>query len=154
MDSMVIKGLDPDTNYQFTVRAVNPHGSSPRSQPSDTIHTTREYCGPSAIQADRQIDVPGLLRLPQEDPLDRVSVAPCRRAAWSGAVLSLSCGGFPSPLEVRGAQQGQAVSMRRRSSDLFLHYPWGVGGLFSSMSAEQTTYQDDAKPSPHPLLIF
>uniref|UniRef100_A0A8D1FK47 Pikachurin n=1 Tax=Sus scrofa TaxID=9823 RepID=A0A8D1FK47_PIG len=41
MDSMVIKGLDPDTNYQFTVRAVNPHGSSPRSQPSDTIHTTQ-----------------------------------------------------------------------------------------------------------------
>uniref|UniRef100_A0A8D2CFU2 Pikachurin n=1 Tax=Sus scrofa TaxID=9823 RepID=A0A8D2CFU2_PIG len=41
MDSMVIKGLDLDTNYQFTVRAVNPHGSSPRSQPSDTIHTTQ-----------------------------------------------------------------------------------------------------------------
>lgn len=55
MDSMVIKGLDLDTNYQFTVRAVNPHGSSPRSQPSDTIHTTREYCGPLAIQANRQM---------------------------------------------------------------------------------------------------
>uniref|UniRef100_A0A8C3VUA4 Pikachurin n=1 Tax=Catagonus wagneri TaxID=51154 RepID=A0A8C3VUA4_9CETA len=41
VDSMVIKGLDPDTSYQFTVRAVNPHGASPRSQPSDTIHTAR-----------------------------------------------------------------------------------------------------------------
>uniref|UniRef100_A0A4W2CBX2 Pikachurin n=1 Tax=Bos indicus x Bos taurus TaxID=30522 RepID=A0A4W2CBX2_BOBOX len=41
MDSMVIKGLDPDTNYQFAVRAVNPHGSSPRSQPSSTIRTAR-----------------------------------------------------------------------------------------------------------------
>ncbi|KAI4535837.1 hypothetical protein MG293_014164 [Ovis ammon polii] len=41
MDSMVIKGLDPDTNYQFAVRAVNPHGPSPRSQPSSTIRTAR-----------------------------------------------------------------------------------------------------------------
>ncbi|XP_045857047.1 pikachurin isoform X1 [Meles meles] len=39
MDSMVIKGLDPDTSYQFTVRAVNAHGRGPRSQPSDTIRT-------------------------------------------------------------------------------------------------------------------
>uniref|UniRef100_A0A8C6RKI4 Pikachurin n=1 Tax=Nannospalax galili TaxID=1026970 RepID=A0A8C6RKI4_NANGA len=39
MDSMVIKGLDPDTNYQFAVRAMNPHGLSPRSWPSDTIRT-------------------------------------------------------------------------------------------------------------------
>ncbi|EPY80937.1 hypothetical protein CB1_000775021 [Camelus ferus] len=39
MDSMVIKGLDPDTNYQFAVRAMNPHGPSPRSQPSNTIRT-------------------------------------------------------------------------------------------------------------------
>ncbi|XP_023392683.1 pikachurin [Pteropus vampyrus] len=41
MDSMVIKGLDPDTNYQFAVRAMNPHGPSPRSRPSDTIQTPR-----------------------------------------------------------------------------------------------------------------
>nr|XP_051709472.1 pikachurin isoform X2 [Oryctolagus cuniculus] len=39
MDSMVIKGLDPDTNYQFAVRAVNLHGPSPRSRPSDTVRT-------------------------------------------------------------------------------------------------------------------
>ncbi|VCW96798.1 unnamed protein product, partial [Gulo gulo] len=39
MDSMVIKGLDPDTSYQFAVRAVNAHGRGPRSQPSDTIRT-------------------------------------------------------------------------------------------------------------------
>uniref|UniRef100_A0A8C5KXY2 EGF-like, fibronectin type III and laminin G domains n=1 Tax=Jaculus jaculus TaxID=51337 RepID=A0A8C5KXY2_JACJA len=39
MDSMVLKGLDPDTNYQFAVRAVNLHGSSPRSWPSNTVRT-------------------------------------------------------------------------------------------------------------------
>ncbi|XP_007949770.2 pikachurin [Orycteropus afer afer] len=43
MDSMVIKGLIPDTNYQFAVRATNSHGHSPPSQPSDTIRTLREY---------------------------------------------------------------------------------------------------------------
>ncbi|XP_004678161.1 PREDICTED: pikachurin isoform X2 [Condylura cristata] len=41
MDSMVIKGLDPDTNYQFAVRAMNAHGPSPRSQPSYIICTVR-----------------------------------------------------------------------------------------------------------------
>nr|XP_003408050.1 pikachurin isoform X2 [Loxodonta africana] len=41
MDSMVIKGLIPDTNYQFAVRAINPHGPSPPSQPSNTIRTLR-----------------------------------------------------------------------------------------------------------------
>ncbi|KAM9253060.1 pikachurin isoform 4-T4 [Dugong dugon] len=41
MDSMVIKGLTPDTNYQFAVRAINPHGPSPPSQPSNTIRTFR-----------------------------------------------------------------------------------------------------------------
>ncbi|KAL1783832.1 pikachurin isoform X2 [Sigmodon hispidus] len=39
MDSMVIKGLDPDTNYRFAVRAMNVHGFSPRSRPSNTIRT-------------------------------------------------------------------------------------------------------------------
>ncbi|XP_071075916.1 pikachurin isoform X2 [Desmodus rotundus] len=41
MDSMVIKGLDPHTNYQFAVRAINAHGPSPRSTPSDTVRTSR-----------------------------------------------------------------------------------------------------------------
>ncbi|XP_004848654.2 pikachurin isoform X1 [Heterocephalus glaber] len=41
MDTIIIKGLVPDTNYQFAVRAVNPHGPSPRSQPSDTVRTLR-----------------------------------------------------------------------------------------------------------------
>ncbi|XP_059550895.1 pikachurin isoform X1 [Myotis daubentonii] len=41
MDSMVIKGLDPDTLYQFAVRAMNPHGRSPRSPPSHTVRTAR-----------------------------------------------------------------------------------------------------------------
>lgn len=39
MDSMVIKGLDPDTNYRFAVRAMNAYGFSPRSRPSNTIRT-------------------------------------------------------------------------------------------------------------------
>lgn len=60
MDSMVIKGLDPDTNYQFAVRAVNPHGSSPRSQPSSTIRTAREYRSPSEGQTDRHSCLAGL----------------------------------------------------------------------------------------------
>lgn len=47
MDSMVIKGLSPDTNYQFAVKAMNPHGASPRSQPSATIRTPGEYQRPS-----------------------------------------------------------------------------------------------------------
>ncbi|XP_045427467.1 pikachurin isoform X2 [Pipistrellus kuhlii] len=41
MDSMVIRGLDPDTHYQFAVRAMNPHGRSPRSPPSHTVRTSR-----------------------------------------------------------------------------------------------------------------
>ncbi|XP_058164024.1 pikachurin isoform X2 [Dasypus novemcinctus] len=41
MDSMVIKGLVPDTKYQFAVRAVNAHGPSPRSRPSNTVQTLR-----------------------------------------------------------------------------------------------------------------
>ncbi|XP_055968198.1 pikachurin [Sorex fumeus] len=44
MESMVIRGLDPDTNYQFTVRAVNPYGRSPPSLPSD-IARTYHYIG-------------------------------------------------------------------------------------------------------------
>ncbi|XP_045643249.1 pikachurin isoform X1 [Ursus americanus] len=39
MNSTVIKDLDPETNYQFALRAVNAHGRSPRSQPSDTVRT-------------------------------------------------------------------------------------------------------------------
>lgn len=41
VDSMVITGLDPGTNYQFAVRAMSAHGPSPRSQPSDTVRTFR-----------------------------------------------------------------------------------------------------------------
>lgn len=52
MDSMVIKGLSPDTNYQFAVKATNPHGPSPRSQPSATIRTPGEYRGPSEGQTE------------------------------------------------------------------------------------------------------
>nr|XP_048284827.1 pikachurin isoform X2 [Myodes glareolus] len=39
MDSMVIKGLDPDTNYRFAVRAMNAYGFSPRSRPSNIVRT-------------------------------------------------------------------------------------------------------------------
>ncbi|XP_038177503.1 pikachurin isoform X2 [Arvicola amphibius] len=39
MDSIVIKGLTPDTNYRFAVRAMNAHGFSPRSRPSNIIRT-------------------------------------------------------------------------------------------------------------------
>ncbi|XP_036623838.1 pikachurin [Trichosurus vulpecula] len=39
MDSMVLKGLIADTQYQFAVKAVNTFGASSLSQPSDTIRT-------------------------------------------------------------------------------------------------------------------
>ncbi|XP_029434340.1 pikachurin isoform X2 [Rhinatrema bivittatum] len=39
MDSMVLKGLIPDTKYQFSVKAVNSYGASPRSTPSETVRT-------------------------------------------------------------------------------------------------------------------
>uniref|UniRef100_A0AAA9S607 Pikachurin n=2 Tax=Bos taurus TaxID=9913 RepID=A0AAA9S607_BOVIN len=74
MDSMVIKGLDPDTNYQFAVRAVNPHGSSPRSQPSSTIRTARDLPnlrithGSPELQADSLSSEPqGSLRVRPEE---------------------------------------------------------------------------------------
>uniref|UniRef100_A0A672U6H2 Pikachurin n=1 Tax=Strigops habroptila TaxID=2489341 RepID=A0A672U6H2_STRHB len=39
MESMVLKGLLPNTKYQFAVRAANSYGSSPASAPSDIIRT-------------------------------------------------------------------------------------------------------------------
>ncbi|XP_075040327.1 pikachurin isoform X2 [Mixophyes fleayi] len=41
MDSMVLKGLSPDTKYQFAVKAVNSFGESLLSIPSDIIRTFR-----------------------------------------------------------------------------------------------------------------
>ena len=37
--SMVLKGLMPDTEYQFVVRAVNVHGVSPPSQINTPVRT-------------------------------------------------------------------------------------------------------------------
>uniref|UniRef100_A0A803Y1H3 EGF like, fibronectin type III and laminin G domains n=1 Tax=Meleagris gallopavo TaxID=9103 RepID=A0A803Y1H3_MELGA len=39
MESMVLKGLLPNTKYQFAVRAANSYGSSPASMPSDVVRT-------------------------------------------------------------------------------------------------------------------
>ncbi|XP_067885249.1 pikachurin isoform X2 [Heterodontus francisci] len=39
LESMVIKGLEADTQYQFVVRAVNTHGSSLHSEPSNAVKT-------------------------------------------------------------------------------------------------------------------
>uniref|UniRef100_A0A8V0YGJ8 EGF like, fibronectin type III and laminin G domains n=1 Tax=Gallus gallus TaxID=9031 RepID=A0A8V0YGJ8_CHICK len=39
MESMVLKGLLPNTKYQFAVRAANSYGSSPASTPSDVVRT-------------------------------------------------------------------------------------------------------------------
>ncbi|KAM4709597.1 pikachurin isoform 2-T2 [Discoglossus pictus] len=39
MDSMVLKGLSPDTKYQFAVKAVNSFGESMRSAASEVIRT-------------------------------------------------------------------------------------------------------------------
>ncbi|KAG8599020.1 hypothetical protein GDO81_002847, partial [Engystomops pustulosus] len=43
MDSMVLKGLSPDTEYQFGVKSVNSFGDSLLSTPSEVIKTFREY---------------------------------------------------------------------------------------------------------------
>ncbi|MBN3289841.1 EGFLA protein, partial [Polypterus senegalus] len=40
-ESMVIKGLLPDTQYQFVVRAVNIHGVSEASEPNEPLRTFR-----------------------------------------------------------------------------------------------------------------
>ncbi|XP_073537940.1 pikachurin isoform X1 [Phyllobates terribilis] len=41
MDSMVLKGLSPDTTYQFAIKAVNSFGDSQLSSPSEVIRTFR-----------------------------------------------------------------------------------------------------------------
>ncbi|XP_043916298.1 pikachurin-like [Protopterus annectens] len=41
MDTMIIKGLDSDTSYQFRVRAANEHGLSPHSSISKPVRTMR-----------------------------------------------------------------------------------------------------------------
>lgn len=38
-NSMVLKGLLPETEYQFVVRAVNKHGVSPPSPINNPVHT-------------------------------------------------------------------------------------------------------------------
>lgn len=38
-NSMVLKGLLPETEYQFVVRAVNVHGVSPPSYINNPVHT-------------------------------------------------------------------------------------------------------------------
>ncbi|MGH0162303.1 UNVERIFIED_CONTAM: hypothetical protein FKN15_067499 [Acipenser sinensis] len=41
-ESMVIKGLIPDTQYQFAIQAVNMHGASSHSELNDPVKTLRE----------------------------------------------------------------------------------------------------------------
>lgn len=38
-NSMVLKGLLPETEYQFVIRAVNVHGASPPSQINNPVRT-------------------------------------------------------------------------------------------------------------------
>lgn len=38
-NSMVLKGLLPETKYQFVVRAVNTHGTSPPSHINNPVRT-------------------------------------------------------------------------------------------------------------------
>ncbi|XP_071774093.2 pikachurin isoform X1 [Centroberyx gerrardi] len=42
-NSMVLKGLIPDTEYQFVVRAVNVHGASPPSQINNPVRTLAAF---------------------------------------------------------------------------------------------------------------
>ncbi|XP_041041451.1 pikachurin [Carcharodon carcharias] len=42
-ESLVIKGLEADTQYRFVVRAVNAHGPSLHSEPSNAVKTLAEW---------------------------------------------------------------------------------------------------------------
>lgn len=42
-NSMVLKGLIPDTEYQFVVRAVNVHGVSPPSHINNPVRTLGKF---------------------------------------------------------------------------------------------------------------
>lgn len=45
-NSMVLKGLIPETEYQFVIRAVNAHGISPPSAINNHVRTLGELqCG-------------------------------------------------------------------------------------------------------------
>lgn len=53
-NSMVLKGLIPETEYQFVVRAVNVHGVSPPSHinnPVRTLGKAQRYCDVKAMKA-------------------------------------------------------------------------------------------------------
>lgn len=105
MDSMVIKGLDPDTNYQFAVRAVNPHGPSPRSRPSDTVRTFREYHGPPEGRGGGGGGA-ALLEFVHQDPMNDWGLSALQKDSLEWAPLSPSRCSFPSPEEVRNPRQG------------------------------------------------
>lgn len=46
--SVVVRGLDPDTQYHFAVQAVNVYGASPHSVIADPIWTFSE-CGEASL---------------------------------------------------------------------------------------------------------
>ncbi|KAJ7399492.1 Pikachurin [Pitangus sulphuratus] len=55
MESMVLKGLLPNTKYQFAVRAANSYGSSPASTPSDIIRTFTVIAGYASQASHRHL---------------------------------------------------------------------------------------------------
>lgn len=57
MESMVLKGLLPNTKYQFAVRAANSFGSSSASAPSDVIRTFSEYSHLLVIKAKLKLSI-------------------------------------------------------------------------------------------------
>ena len=141
---MVIKGLDPDTNYQFAVRAVNLHGPSPRSQPSSTIRTSREYRSPLEGQTDRCCCLTGLaswgpywlrfLSSPQQG---------CLRWDCPQPFILRFSQPFGSARHSTGPGCFYVQEVRRR---FIFALSLGTWGQFSFMSTKQTTYQDDVQP--------
>jgi len=49
-NSMVLKGLLPETEYQFVVRAANVHGASPPSHINSPVRTLGEAARSSLCQ--------------------------------------------------------------------------------------------------------
>lgn len=111
MDSMVIKGLDPDTNYRFAVRAMNAYGFSPRSRPSNIVRTLGEFC-----VCPKDHEQPWL---PLKASLAWGFLVPSRGIAWDRALLGFPPAVFPRPLKVRLTTGIQTISVPRQPGKVY-----------------------------------
>ncbi|RMC16640.1 hypothetical protein DUI87_06578 [Hirundo rustica rustica] len=93
MESMVLKGLLPNTKYQFAVRAANSFGSSPASAPSDVIRTFATGC-----QKLIEVDNGCKLRTFDEKRMASEVLADSLGEEWEAYVVQISGGNDKSVL--------------------------------------------------------